>query len=99
MLMKNDQRNLLPHMARTNVGACPRVTACDGAGAGASKNAAPANQILEILVSERDQTRPPSTGNPRKSWTPPKIDDLPRLENLTLQTGIGGPIDGPSIFP
>jgi hypothetical protein len=50
-------------------------------------------------VSERDQSRPASTGNTRKSWTPPKIDDLPRLENLTLQTGVGLPVDGPSIFP
>jgi hypothetical protein len=51
-------------------------------------------------VSERDQQpRPASTGTPRKSWIPPKIDDLPRLENLTLQTTIGPPIDGGSIFP
>jgi hypothetical protein len=51
-------------------------------------------------VSERDQPRPPSTGPTRKSWTPPKIDDLPRLENLTLQTGgVGSPVNGGSIFP
>ena len=51
-------------------------------------------------MSERDQQpRPTSTGAPRKSWIPPKIDDLPRLENLTLQTTIGPPIDGGSIFP
>jgi hypothetical protein len=52
-------------------------------------------------VSERDQQpRPVSTGMPRKSWTPPKIDELPRLENLTLQTGLGPPIGGGgSIFP
>jgi hypothetical protein len=50
-------------------------------------------------VSERDQPRPSTTGTPRKSWAPPKIDDLPRLENLTLQTGIALPIDGGSIFP
>jgi hypothetical protein len=50
-------------------------------------------------VSERDQPRPEPTGTPRKSWTPPKVVELPRLENLTLQTGIGLPIDGPSIFP
>jgi hypothetical protein len=50
-------------------------------------------------VSEREETRPAPTGTPRKSWVPPKIDDLPRLENLTLQTGIGLPIDGGSIFP
>jgi len=56
-------------------------------------------EILEIFVSERDQPRPASTGTPRKSWTPPKIDDLPRLENLTLQTGLGPPIGGGSIFP
>jgi len=56
--------------------------------------------ILEIFVSERDQQpRPTSTGTPRKSWIPPKIDDLPRLENLTLQTTLGPPIDGGSIFP
>ena len=58
-----------------------------------------ANQILEIFVSEREEPRPSSTGAPRKSWIPPKIDDLPRLENLTLQTTVGPPIDGGSIFP
>lgn len=59
-----------------------------------------ATWILEICVSERDQQpRPASTGTPRKSWIPPKIDDLPRLENLTLQTTIGPPVDGGSIFP
>jgi len=57
-------------------------------------------KILEIHVSERDQPRPAPTGAPRKSWTPPKIDDLPRLENLTLQTGLGPAIGGGgSIFP
>jgi hypothetical protein len=59
----------------------------------------PANQILETFVSEREEPRPASTGTPRKSWIPPKIDDLPRLENLTLQTTVGPPIDGGSIFP
>jgi hypothetical protein len=67
---------------------------------GASIETVPATWILEIFVSERDQQpRPASTGTPRKSWIPPKIDDLPRLENLTLQTTIGPPIDGGSIFP
>ena len=66
----------------------------------ASLKTAPATWILEIFVSERDQQpRPVSTGAPRKSWIPPKIDDLPRLENLTLQTTIGPPVDGGSIFP
>jgi len=58
-----------------------------------------ATQILETFVSEREEPRPASTGTPRKSWIPPKIDDLPRLENLTLQTTVGPPIDGGSIFP
>jgi hypothetical protein len=53
-------------------------------------------------VSERHESAPPPTEAPRKSWTPPRIDDLPRLENLTLQTGsVGDPVDGGSgsIFP
>jgi hypothetical protein len=53
-------------------------------------------------VSERDESAPPPPKAPRKSWTPPRIDDLPRLENLTLQTGsVGDPVDGGSgsIFP
>jgi hypothetical protein len=48
-------------------------------------------------VSERHEP-PVPVAAPRKSWIPPRIEDLPRLENLTLQTG--GPIDvNPSIFP
>jgi hypothetical protein len=66
----------------------------------ASSETVPETWFLEIFVSERDQQpRPASTGAPRKSWIPPKIDDLPRLENLTLQTTIGPPVDGGSIFP
>jgi len=59
----------------------------------------PATQHPGDFVSERNEPRPASTGTPRKSWIPPKIDDLPRLENLTLQTTVGTPIDGGSIFP
>jgi hypothetical protein len=72
------------------------VTACR---AHSSTEAIPETQILETFVSEREEPRPASTGTSRKSWIPPKIDDLPRLENLTLQTTIGPPIDGGSIFP
>ncbi len=42
--------------------------------------------------------------NERKRWVPPSIDDLPRLTDLTLQTGspIGGGGDtglgGSSVF-
>ena len=69
-------------------------------GCNASLKVVLATWILENCVSERDQQpRPASTGTPRKSWIPPKIDDLPRLENLTLQTTIGPPVDGGSIFP
>ena len=51
-------------------------------------------------VSERPEPRCQPEAVTRKSWTPPKIEDLPRLENLTLQTTIvGDPIDGGSIFP
>ena len=64
-----------------------------------SPRTVPVPQILETFVSEREEPRPSSTGTPRKSWIPPKIDDLPRLENLTLQTTVGPPIDGGSIFP
>jgi hypothetical protein len=51
-------------------------------------------------VSERPEPRHLPETATRKSWTPPRIDDLPRLENLTLQTSVGDPIDpGGSIFP
>jgi hypothetical protein len=51
-------------------------------------------------VSERPEPRrQPKTGI-KKSWTEPRVEDLPRLENLTLQTSVGPPIDpGGSIFP
>lgn len=50
-------------------------------------------------MPERPEPSPQPAAVPRKRWTPPRIDDLPRLENLTLQTG--APIDGDSgsIFP
>ncbi|HEU4721511.1 MAG TPA: hypothetical protein VFS59_09120 [Gemmatimonadaceae bacterium] len=48
-------------------------------------------------MSERPEPRPQPEAAPRKSWTPPRIDDLPRLENLTLQTSVvGDPVDGGS---
>jgi hypothetical protein len=52
-------------------------------------------------VPERPEPRRQPEAATRKSWTPPRIDDLPRLENLTLQTSVGTPIDGNSgsIFP
>ena len=52
-------------------------------------------------MSERPEPRCQPEAVTRKSWTPPKIEDLPRLENLTLQTTIvEDPIDGGgSIFP
>ena len=52
------------------------------------------------MPERHDPRREPEAAT-RKSWTPPTIDDLPRLENLTLQTSVGGPIDGGSgsIFP
>ena len=52
------------------------------------------------MPDRHEPRREPKTA-PRKSWTPPKIDDLPRLENLTLQTVVGPPVDGGdgSIFP
>jgi hypothetical protein len=57
----------------------------------------PCNPVPGDFVSDRPEQPMPAPA-PRKSWIPPKLEDLPRLENLTLQTG--GPIDGgPSIFP
>ena len=51
-------------------------------------------------MSEHSEPRRQPEAAARKSWTPPRIDDLPRLENLTLQTSVGDPIDpGGSIFP
>lgn len=49
-------------------------------------------------MSQSDEPRRASETAPRKSWIAPEVKDLPRLENLTLQTGapIGG---GPSIIP
>jgi hypothetical protein len=49
-------------------------------------------------VSDRSLTRTEPTTAPRKIWIAPVVIDLPRLENLTLQTG--GTIPGdPSVFP
>jgi len=77
-----------------------RGPACDARPSSRVDREPSPNLDLEIFVSERDQQpRPTSTGTPRKSWIPPKIVDLPRLENLTLQTTIGPPVDGGSIFP
>jgi hypothetical protein len=53
-------------------------------------------------VTERPEPRRQPEAATRKSWTPPRIDDLPRLENLTLQTSVvDDPVDGDdgSIFP
>lgn len=51
-------------------------------------------------MPERSEPRPQPEAVTRKSWTEPRIEDLPRLENLTLQTSVGPPIDpGGSIFP
>jgi len=39
---------------------------------------------------------------PRRPWTAPRVDELPRLSDLTLQTGIPGdcvPGDPSSCFP
>ncbi len=48
-------------------------------------------------VTERSEPRPKPEAATKKSWTPPRIHDLPRLENLTLQTGIiENPVDGGS---
>jgi hypothetical protein len=49
-------------------------------------------------VSKNHESRRAPETAPRKSWIKPEVKDLPRLENLTLQTAT--PIDGgPSITP
>jgi hypothetical protein len=49
-------------------------------------------------VSDRIPSRSEPASAPRKIWIAPTVIDLPRLENLTLQTG--GTIPGdPSVFP
>jgi len=49
-------------------------------------------------VSDRIPPRTEPASAPRKIWIAPTVVDLPRLENLTLQTG--GTIPGdPSVFP
>ena len=52
------------------------------------------------MSEQNDATRQPESA-PRKPWIAPAITDLPRLENLTLQTGGAGGIDGGggSVFP
>jgi hypothetical protein len=43
-----------------------------------------------------------SAATPRRRWIAPRIDELPRLTDLTLQTGIPGncqPGDPSSCFP
>ena len=49
-------------------------------------------------MSNSPEPRQSTDSAPRKSWIAPMVTDLPRLENLTLQTG--SPVDGgPSITP
>ena len=49
-------------------------------------------------VSDRLAPRPEPQPAPRKRWIAPAVVDLPRLENLTLQTG--GTIPGDqSVYP
>jgi hypothetical protein len=43
-----------------------------------------------------------AVATPRRAWTAPRVDDLPRLTDLTLQSGIPGecvPGDPSSCFP
>jgi len=42
---------------------------------------------------DRTRTQPPSRA-PRRPWAPPVVDPLPRLTELTLQTGPGIPGNG-----
>ena len=52
-------------------------------------------QILEISVSERDPAPAGDDRDTPKELGPPRRSiDLPRLENLTLQTSVGSPVDG-----
>ena len=39
-------------------------------------------------MPEHLEPRPAPEATARKSWTPPQIEDLPCLENLTLQTSV-----------
>lgn len=49
-------------------------------------------------MSEQNAPRRQPEATPRKQWIAPTVIDLPRLENLTLQTGAG--IGGSeSVFP
>ncbi|HEV7992730.1 MAG TPA: hypothetical protein VGP25_12950 [Gemmatimonadaceae bacterium] len=49
-------------------------------------------------MTDRNPPRLEPTPAPRKIWITPTVIDLPRLENLTLQTG--GTIPGnPSVIP
>ena len=48
-------------------------------------------------MPEHSEPRPQPAAAAKKSWIPPQIDDLPRLENLTLQTSVvEDPVDGGS---
>jgi hypothetical protein len=49
-------------------------------------------------VSDRIPPRTEPTTAPRKIWVAPSVIDLPRLENLTLQTGVVIPGDQ-SVYP
>lgn len=40
-----------------------------------------------------DRVSPPSAGDGRRAWQTPRVDELPRLTELTLQT-TAGPIIG-----
>ncbi|MEO8563494.1 MAG: hypothetical protein ABI601_15550 [bacterium] len=49
-------------------------------------------------MSDHSIPRPEPVTAPRKTWIAPAVIDLPRLENLTLQTGGTIPGNG-SVFP
>lgn len=43
---------------------------------------------------------PTGGGRTRRRWVPPEIKDLPKLNDLTLQTTVGDPIGGDEgVFP
>lgn len=46
---------------------------------------------MSLPAPSRAAATPPA---PRRAWEPPRVDDLPRLTDLTLQTTEGIVIEG-----
>lgn len=61
------------------------------------------DRALARTISESSGSRPAPGGDARRPWEPPTLTELPRLTDLTLQSGIEGSgstsSGGSGVFP